>query len=268
MRQGPPRTKHALVAILTALLVAGLGVVVVTSSTGAASGACSRTPTYKVKIRSSASDYAFDSNRTPSGTVVQSTRFFRKDVDAGTTTLTYDMCKVASTGKWKVQRLIVAAPHKDLAVTWVGKRMQSIRPATGNTGFGVFIRSRSASSVSFDATRCTRKPAGLGASGYAGLKALLNLPWKVPNPIAVGMYVVGQALPDAPDDKYWCMRMGDSLTLGVKFRKSDGRPVVQWPSSGHVGGFTKTAQTEYPCGGETYQYCSRSYRQVLWLRKS
>lgn len=266
MDLGTPRTKLALVAGLAVLLVASLGVVA-TTSTGAANGACSRTPTYQVKLLSRASDYAFDSNRTYAGEVDQTTRYFRKDVNTGTTTLTYDMCKVASTGRWKVQRMLVSAPHQDLAVTRVGKKITSIKPATGNVGFGAFIRGRSASAVAFDATRCTKVPATLAQSGYAGLKAVLNLPWKVSNPVAIGMFLVGQALPDAPEDKYWCTTMGDRLTLHVKFRKSNGKPHIVWPRSGQVGGFTKTAQTEYPCGGDVYQYCSRSYRQVLWLRK-
>lgn len=262
----PVRTTGALLALVLIVSLSAVGL----ASAGAApsTGACSRTPTYQVKLESRASWYTFNSNRTAGGRLDQYKEFLRKNVNAGTTTLVYDMCKVASTGRWKVNRMLVRAPHRDLSVTVVGKKIKTIKPATDSAyGFGAFIRKRSDTSVTFHATRCTKKPVGVAAGSYRVLKGVLGLPWKTSSPIAVGLYVAGQVLPDAPEDKYWCARMDDPLTLKVRFRRSDGRPSIAWPGSGQVGASVKTPQREYPCSGETYVYCSDSDWQVFWLRK-
>lgn len=262
MRYRSARSVGALLLVAVTASVAIVG----TEPAATAGRACSDTATHRLVVGSEANWYHLDSYRTPSGQIEERKRFLRENVRTGRTTLVYDMCKVRSTGEWEVQRMLVRAPHDDLDVTRRGSKITSIKPAHGDYGYGVFIRTRSESSVSFNATRCTKKPMGAGWEGYSVLKGALSLPWRVPHAVSVGMFVVGQALPDAPDDKYWCARMGEPLTLKVRFRASDGKPLAKWGKVAPVA-YVKTKDEEFICNPEYYSYCARSDWQTVALKK-
>lgn len=257
--------RFGVVSLVAVVLAAGLAVLGA-GPTATAGRACRDVTHHRLVIGSEANWYHLDSYRTPSGQIEQKKRFIRENIRTGRTTLVYDMCKVRSSGEWEVLRMMVRAPHDDLDVTKRGKKIISIKPAHGDYGYGVFIRTRSESSVSFDATRCTPKPMGAGWAGYSVLKGVLSLPWKVPTPVGVGMFVAGQALPDAPDDKYWCARMGEPLKLEVRFRATDGKPVAKWGSIAPLA-YAKTKDEEFPCGAQYYTYCARSDWQTVVLKK-
>lgn len=265
------RSRRQLGAVLAVVLAAGLAVGGVTSSATATRApaereGCRELKLHRVFVNSEANWYHLDSYRTPAGQIETVKRFVRKDVDSGRTKLVFDMCQDLSTGKWKVRKLTVSAPHDDLSITREGKRITSIKPVDDPYGYGVFVRTRSKTAVSFVASRCSEKPMGAGWAGYSVLKGLLSLPWKVPTPVSVGMYVVGLALPDAPDGKYWCASMGDPMTLKFQFRASDGKPSAVWKGK-HLA-YVKTKDEEYPCGAQYYTYCARSDWQTVALTKS
>lgn len=265
MRVRWTRSARCVGALLVVAVTAGLALVDA-PQVATAGGACSDTATYRLKVGSEANWYHLDTYRTPNGQVESKKRFVRENVRTGTTTLVYDMCKVPSTGEWKVQRMLVRAPHDDLEVTKRGSQITTIKPADSDYGFGAFIRTRSDSSVTFDGTRCTQEPMGAGWGTYSVLKGVLNLPWKVTTPVGVGMFVVGQALPDAPEGKYWCARMGKPLTLKVRFRASDGKPIAQWGKRVPVA-YIKTKDDPFICNRDYYSYCARSDWQTVALKR-
>jgi hypothetical protein len=171
-------------------------------------------------VKAQANYCQFDTNISNSGEVTTTPRQCTKEnLDIGQTAITIAACKPAATGEWSV----VSPPTSraegvplDLELRERGAEGVSIRPLTGDRGFGVFVRKITNNSVKIESVVCRKKPAPLTLLGVANF--VTDLPvW--PGGWGVAAWAVNKALPDGPGSTYPCGRLGaESIPLSLTDR--------------------------------------------------
>jgi hypothetical protein len=159
----------------------------------------------------------------------------------------------------------VKQPHDDLVLTVSGSRITKVEPRSGSLGYEVVHRRTGDGQVRLDALRCSKRPQGLGAGLYKTAKGLLEVPMPLNYAVSVGVYAASKVLPDAPEDKYWCSRIGQvvSIPFGIH---ANGRPFLRWSKlPGRKVQRVATTTFQQPCS--SVPSCADIYDEIVRLRQ-
>lgn len=257
--------RRAHIAVASAAVLAAT-TLITTGPTGlaAATDSCSALGSGTVRLASSEKTTYKRVYRDYSGQVTYSeTETRRGPVNTGTMSLQLTTCK--SDGNWRLLDVDMKQPHNDLILTVHGSKVDKVDPASGNMGYAIVHRRTGGGEVLLDALRCTQAPQKFLNGLAATAKALTSIPLPTGYLASVAVYAANVALPDAPEDKYWCGRIGPTMNIDLDFRP-DGTPFLQW---GQLAGkrLARTARTtfEQPC--EAVPYCADIYDETVTVTK-
>ncbi|HEY0950810.1 hypothetical protein [Nocardioides sp.] len=249
----------ALLALaLTALAVPGSPL----RPSAADAAGCSRLVTKRVSFESTETTTTYWVKVRTSGEVITTKHTVIRKADLGRARLKLELCK--SGGKWSIYDVDASTPHNDLSLTIRGGKVTRIKPASGDTGYAVYLRGVKATRVRLEADRCTASPQKFSDTALKTLKALTAIPWKVKKSWqSWALFAANIAIPDAPPKKYYCGRIGP--VVDVRLDLNNGKPRLVWGGSGQEIRNVRDS-TQQPCP-DAYRSCAEIWDQTVIIKK-
>lgn len=244
--------------VLASALISPIGVS--GGPAGAAASPCTDTKIHTVKITSKHKQTWHRTFVSTSGEVTKSkTETRRKSHNLGRIAVEIVTCK--RDGKWTVFDIDVAQSHQDVSLTVQAGKVTKVDPLHRTSGFMLTHVRTSQTAVQVQAQRCVHKPAKM--TYWSALRALTKVPLPGPYSIGVGQFAAGLLLPDAPDDRFWCMTLANpaSIPLGIK---ADGTPYLKW-STLVRGRIPKIASLTYTEACPGYAYCGDTWKEIVTI---
>lgn len=193
-------------------------------------------------------------------------RSLRGPVDLGTTSLRVTTCR--ADGGWVVSDVAVEQPRADLRLVLADDtdrpRITSVQPVSGPLGYAIVHRRTSGRAVLLDVLRCSATPRTLSTALRRSVTGLRAVPRPDAHDASLGVVAPQVALPAAGEDRFWCGRLGSTVSLPLDV-DADGRPSLRWGDLVREEAVrTASTSTRRSCAGSVY--CADVREETVTLR--